>query len=55
MREVFKTLNKCTAMLTEEVATGTQAVYVTIDRARYNDLLKELTEAKRLLLQDRVI
>jgi hypothetical protein len=55
MREVLKTLNDCTAALNEEVATGIASVYITIDRHKYNELLKALTEAKRAVLRDRVL
>lgn len=55
MRDVFKTLNKCTAVLTEEVSTGIENVYIAIDRRTYNDLLRMITEAKKEVLKDNVL
>jgi hypothetical protein len=48
---LYKTLNHCTQALNEEVATGTSAVYVTIDRLTFNSLLKEIAEAKKALVR----
>lgn len=48
---LYKTLNECTALLNEDVAVGTSNMYVTVDRVRYNDLLKALAEAKRVLIR----
>lgn len=48
---IYKALNECTAVLTQEVQLGVTAVYPTIDRYRYNELLKALAEAKRLLVR----
>ena len=48
---IYKTLNQCTALLNNEVQTGQTNMYVTIDRVRYNDLLKAIAEAKRILIR----
>lgn len=48
---VYRALNDCTKALNEEVAMGTSAVYVTIDRATFNSLLKEIADAKRALVR----
>lgn len=48
---LFKTLNECTALLNEDVAVGQSNMYVTMDRGRYNELLRSITEAKRLLVK----
>lgn len=48
---LYKTLNECTALLNEDVSTGICAVYATMDRHRYNELLKAIAEAKRILVR----
>lgn len=55
MRDVFKLLNKCTAILTEQTHVGGDAVSVVIDRKTYNDLLRQITEAKKQVLKDVVL
>jgi hypothetical protein len=49
--EIYKTLNECTSILNTDVSTGQVNVYVTIDRRRYNALLKAITEAKKILVR----
>ncbi len=44
---IYKTLNDCVAALTGEVMTGTTAMYATVDRYKYNELLKAIVEAKK--------
>jgi hypothetical protein len=51
---LYQTLNDCTRVLNEELSTGQSCVYVTIDRAKYNSLLKEIAEAKRTLVRPSV-
>ncbi len=46
---IYKTLNDCTSALTEEMAIGQTNIYVTLERHRYNELLKAIAEAKKLL------
>lgn len=48
---LLKTLVDCTAALNEEVTTGQAAVYVTVDRQRYNELLRKIAEAKKVLIR----
>jgi len=50
--KVYETLNRCTENLTKEMAIGTVGIYVTIERHEYNELLKAITEAKKLLVKD---
>lgn len=52
---VYKALNACVAILNEDVATGIASVYVTVDRHKYNELLKELLEAKKALLRHAIV
>lgn len=49
--DIYKTLNECVAALNNEMTTGQQAVYVTIDRAKHTALLAKIAECKRLLVR----
>lgn len=49
--KLYATLNECTALLSGDTTTGICAVYATMDRHRYNELLKAITEAKRILVR----
>lgn len=49
--KLYKTLNEATALLNQSVTTGMCSVYLTVDRVKYNELLKAITEAKRMLIR----
>lgn len=48
---LYRTLNECVSALNEELSTGPRVVQVTIGRLRFNSLLKEIMEAKRVLIR----
>ena len=48
--QLYQVLNECTSVLNGQVLTGQANMYVTVDRVRFNALLKAITEAKKLLV-----
>lgn len=48
---LYRTLNECVSALNEELSSEPRVMHVTIDRLRFNSLLQEITEAKRILIR----